>query len=105
MHADRAAMAEVLGEGGLSVVAGDAVAVVGRAMAAGDGDVAALERARLAKELALAERLLAATRAQLANEAFAARAPQAVVDGVRARQEELVAQVGRLSERLGSTRG
>jgi valyl-tRNA synthetase len=74
-------------------------------MAAGDGDVAALERARLGRELALAERLLAATRAQLANEAFAARAPQAVVDGVRARQEELVAQVGRLSERLGSTRG
>ena len=105
MHADRAAMAEALGEGGLSVVAGEAVAVVGRAAAAGDGDLVALERARLGKELALAERLLAATRAQLANEAFTARAPQAVVDGVRARQEELVAQVGRLSERLGSTRG
>jgi valyl-tRNA synthetase len=105
IHADRAAMAEVLGEDGLSVVAGEALAVVGRAAAAADGDVAALEGARLAKELALAERLLAATRAQLANEAFTARAPRAVVDGVRARQEELVAQVGRLSERLRSTRG
>ena len=102
LHADRAAMATAAGEGGLSVVAGEVVAVVGRAGAAGDGDVAALERARLDKELAQAERLLAATRAQLADESFTARAPQAVVEGVRVREEELVAQVARLAERLRS---
>jgi valyl-tRNA synthetase len=81
------------------------VAMVGRAAAAADGDVAVLERARLARELAHAERLLAATRAQLANEAFTARAPQAVVEGVRIRQEELAGQVARLAERLRSTGG
>ncbi|HYU49497.1 MAG TPA: valine--tRNA ligase [Candidatus Limnocylindria bacterium] len=102
LHADRAAMATAAGEGGLSVVAGEVVAVVGRAGAAGDGDVAVLERARLDKELAQAERLLAATRAQLADESFTARAPQAVVEGVRVREEELVAQVARLAERLRS---
>jgi valyl-tRNA synthetase len=102
MHADRAAMTALPGEGGLSVVAGEAVAVIGRAAAAGDGDVAALERARLGRELVHAERLLDATRAQLANEAFTSRAPQAVVDGVRVRQDELVAQVARLAEHLQS---
>jgi valyl-tRNA synthetase len=102
LHADRAAMAAAAGDGGLSVVAADLEAVVGRAAAARDGDVAALERARLRKELAHAEGLLAANRAQLANEAFTARAPQAVVEAVRVRQEELVGQVARLADRLRS---
>jgi valyl-tRNA synthetase len=102
LHADRAAMHAAAGDGGLSVVAADLEAVVGRATAARDGDVAALERARLRKELAHAEGLLAANRAQLANEAFTARAPQAVVEAVRVRQEELVGQAARLADRLRS---
>jgi valyl-tRNA synthetase len=104
LHADRAALAAAAGEGSLSVLAGEAEAVVGRASAARDGDVAVLERARLEKELAHAGNLLAATRAQLANQAFTARAPQAVVEGVRARETELAAQVARLADRLRSAR-
>jgi valyl-tRNA synthetase len=102
IHADRAAMAAAAGTGGLSVVAAELEAVVGRATAAHGGDVAVLERARLEKELAHAEKLLAANRARLANDAFTARAPGPVVEAVRIRQEELIAQVARLAERRRS---
>ena len=64
------------------------------------GDAAALERTRLEKELAEAEGWLAAARARLANESFVGKAPQAVVDGARARERELAEQVDRLRERL-----
>ena len=59
------------------------------------------DRARLEKELADAERLLDAARARLANEAFTAKAPPAIVEGARAREAELADQVDRLRERLG----
>ena len=48
-----------------------------------------------------AEGHLAAARARLANAAFTAKAPPAVVDGARTREAELADQVTRLRERLG----
>ena len=60
-----------------------------------------LERERLERDLAEAEGWLDAARERLANEAFVARAPAAVVEGARAREAELAEQVDRLRERLG----
>jgi valyl-tRNA synthetase len=87
----------------LSVIAGDLEARL-RPSADGVMDDAAteLEGARLAKELAEAEARLAAARARLANEAFLAKAPPAVVDGARASEAELADQVERLRSRLGA---
>ena len=45
---------------------------------------AALEQARLERELGEAEARLAAARARLTNDSFLAKAPPAVVDGARA---------------------
>jgi len=93
--ADR--VASIGAAGGLAVVAGDLEAIVGggaEATSAGD-------RARLDRELADAERLLAAARARLANEEFVSKAPPAVVDGARAREVELAETVARLGSRLG----
>jgi valyl-tRNA synthetase len=61
---------------------------------------AALDRARLEKELAEAQGFLEAARGRLANDAFISRAPAAVVEGARAREAELTAQVERLRTRL-----
>jgi valyl-tRNA synthetase len=58
------------------------------------------DRARLQKELDDSERLLASTRAKLANEAFVSRAPAHVVEGVRASEAELQALSDRLREHL-----
>ena len=58
------------------------------------------DRARLQKELDEAERLLASTRAKLANEAFVSRAPAHVVEGVRATEAELQGLAARLREHL-----
>jgi valyl-tRNA synthetase len=58
------------------------------------------DRARLEKELAEAERLLAGTRAKLANDSFVSKAPANVVDGVRAREAELTELAQRLREHL-----
>jgi valyl-tRNA synthetase len=58
------------------------------------------DRARLEKELAETDKLLAATRARLANQAFVSKAPTAVVDGVRAREAELQELAARLREHL-----
>jgi valyl-tRNA synthetase len=58
------------------------------------------DRTRLQKELAETERLLAATRAKLANDAFVNKAPANVVDGVRARETELAELAARISEHL-----
>ncbi|MHB8892535.1 MAG: valine--tRNA ligase [Candidatus Limnocylindrales bacterium] len=84
---------------GLAVIAGPTEAVVGTATA--DPAAAEADRARLEKELADAERLLEAALGRLANEAFTAKAPPAVVDGARARATELADQVERLRGRLG----
>ena len=99
-HVTREALHGIAGAaGGLSVIAGAAEAIVG--LGAGDEGAAAADRARLEKELAEAERLFDAARARLANEAFTAKAPPAVVDGARAREAELADQVDRLRGRLG----
>jgi valyl-tRNA synthetase len=84
--------------GGLVVIAGPAEALVDvRADAA---DAGGADRARLEKELADAERLLAAAQARLANVAFTARAPAEIVEGARTRESELAELVGRLRARL-----
>jgi valyl-tRNA synthetase len=85
-------------EGGLTVIAGEAEAIVGQGP-----DVVAeagLDRARLDRELAQAEALLDSARDRLANEAFLEKAPAAVVEGARAREAELADQVERLRDRL-----
>ena len=95
----REALAAAGSEGALSVLVGDIEARVRPAVP--DAGTEALERARLEKELADAERLLDAARARLLNESFVAKAPPAVVEGARAREAELADQVDRLRERLG----
>jgi valyl-tRNA synthetase len=83
---------------GLAVVAGDFEAIV-----AGDADAtSAGDRARLERELADAQRLLAAARARLANEEFVSKAPPAVVEGARAREAELAETVERLRSRVSA---
>jgi len=97
------------GTPGLAVIVGEIEAVVGRPTDGGGGgvgagvgvDTAAAERARLEKELAEAEGYLEAAQARLANEAFTSKAPEGVVEGARARLNELTEQVGRLRARLG----
>ncbi|HKG19842.1 MAG TPA: class I tRNA ligase family protein, partial [Candidatus Limnocylindrales bacterium] len=84
---------------GLAVVAGDIEAVV--VLDATDAGTADADAARLERELADAERFLAAARARLANEAFTTKAPPAVVEGARAREAELADQVDRLKASLG----
>jgi valyl-tRNA synthetase len=86
-------------DGGLSVIAGDIEAMV--RPAAKDEAQEERDRGRLERELADAQGLLAASRAKLANEAFTAKAPTAVVDGVRARTAELEELIVRLAQRLG----
>jgi valyl-tRNA synthetase len=68
--------------------------------AAPDAGAAALERSRLERELDEAETRLAAARDRLANEAFLAKAPPAVVEGAQALETELTEQVERLRDRL-----
>ncbi|CAN5786844.1 valine--tRNA ligase [soil metagenome] len=60
------------------------------------------DRERLVRELADAERLLEATSAKLANAAFVANAPAAVVEGVRTREAELRERAARLRHLVGS---
>ena len=84
---------------GLTVLAGDIEAVVARA--AGAAPDAALDTARLEKDLAEAVGRLAAARDRLSNEAFLTRAPAAIVEGARASEAELAATVDRLRDRLG----
>jgi valyl-tRNA synthetase len=84
--------------GSLAVVAGEFEALV-ELETAGEG-AADADRGRLEKELAEAEGYLAAARARLANEAFTSKAPPAVVQGARAREQELADQVARLRARL-----
>jgi valyl-tRNA synthetase len=85
--------------GGLSVIAGDIEAVVKPAVK--DEDQEGRDRARLERDLAEARGQLDATRSRLTNEAFTAKAPAAVVDGVRTRAAELEDLVARLERLLG----
>jgi valyl-tRNA synthetase len=86
--------------GALAVIAGEVEAMI--AVPGGDGASAdaGADRVRLERELAEAEGYLAAARERLANDAFTAKAPPAVVDGARAREAELADQVERLRLRL-----
>ncbi len=74
-------------------------AVVVELDTSGTVDVAA-ERRRLEKDLAAAEKELAATSAKLGNDDFLAKAPDAVVDKIRGRQQLAREEVGRISARL-----
>ncbi len=85
--------------GGLAVIAGPVEAVVGTGSTT--PETAEADRTRLEKELADAERMLDGARARLANEAFTAKAPPAIVEGARAREAELADQVERIRDRLG----
>jgi valyl-tRNA synthetase len=85
-------------DGGLSVIAGEIEAVV--RPAAQDDAQEARDRARLDRELAEAEGMLAAARGRLDNEAFVSKAPPAVVEGARIRAAELEELVGRLRQRV-----
>nr|BFF23784.1 hypothetical protein GCM10025732_17490 [Glycomyces mayteni] len=62
-------------------------------------DVAA-ERARLEKALKAAEKELAGTAAKLGNEAFLAKAPDAVVDKIKARKATAEADIARATAQL-----
>lgn len=69
----------------------------------GTVDVAA-ERRRLEKDLAAAEKELAGTTAKLGNEAFVAKAPEAVVVKIRDRQRVAGEEVDRIAARLAALR-
>jgi valyl-tRNA synthetase len=84
----------------LTAIAGALEARILPAGDVADPAAAALDRARLERELAEAEGWLAAARARLLNDAFMAKAPPAVVEGARAREAELAEQVDRLRDRL-----
>jgi valyl-tRNA synthetase len=97
---ERSTPAGDAGDGRLAVIVGAAEAMIELPRA--EDDARAADRARLERELAAAERLLATARARLANAAFLAKAPAAVVEGARASESELAATVARLRERLGA---
>lgn len=65
----------------------------------GTVDVAA-ERRRLDKDLAVAQKELATTSAKLGNDAFLAKAPTAVVEKIRGRQQLAREEVDRITARL-----
>jgi len=67
----------------------------------GTVDVAA-ERRRLEKDLAAAQKDLAATAAKLGNEAFLAKAPGDVVDKIRERQKLAHEETARITARLAA---
>jgi valyl-tRNA synthetase len=91
------------GGSGLAVIVGEVEADIALPTEDGGARTDAADRGRLEKELAEAEAHLAAAEARLANGAFIAKAPPAVVDGARARAAELTEQVQRLKERLAGS--
>ncbi len=63
------------------------------------------EKARIAKDLAVAEKEIGATSAKLGNRAFLDKAPEKVVTGISARHDAAVAERDRLSARLAALGG
>lgn len=63
------------------------------------------ERKRCEKDLAAAVKELEATTAKLGNEAFVGKAPEAVVDKIKGRQQIAREEVERLTRRLGELTG
>jgi valyl-tRNA synthetase len=59
------------------------------------------EKARLSKELAELESVLAKTRATLANENYVKRAPANVVEETRAKEADFAGRIARIKEKLG----
>ena len=57
---------------------------------------------RLSKELESARKQLATVESKLTNETFMSKAPQNVIDGVRANGEKLREKVQRIEESLDS---
>jgi valyl-tRNA synthetase len=76
------------------------IVAAGEAHISRGGADPALERARLERELADAQRQLTAAEARLADSSFTSRAPAAIVDGVRVRAVELRGLIARLGEPL-----
>ncbi|MBM4408799.1 MAG: valine--tRNA ligase [Chloroflexi bacterium] len=97
-HPSLEALRAAAGVDGFAVIASEMEAMVGRGPASASS--ADLDRARLERELVTAEGLLDAARARLANEAFASKAPAAIVHGARERAADLEDQVTRLRRRL-----
>jgi valyl-tRNA synthetase len=62
------------------------------------------ERKRLQKDLAAAEKELAQTTGKLGNDAFLSKAPEAVVEKIRSRQQLAREEVERISGRLAALR-
>ena len=60
------------------------------------------ERARLTKDLAVAEKEIAATAAKLGNDAFLAKAPAKIVDGIRERNRAALSERDLLQRRLAA---
>jgi valyl-tRNA synthetase len=60
------------------------------------------ERRRLEKDLAAAQKELVSTAAKLSNAGFLAKAPVAVVDGIRERQRVAREETDRIAARLAS---
>lgn len=75
--------------------------VVVRIDTSGSVDVEA-EKRRAAKDLAVAEKELAQTSGKLGNEQFLSKAPDAVVDKIKARQKLAVEEIERLTAKLES---
>jgi valyl-tRNA synthetase len=59
-----------------------------------------VDRAKLEKEIVELEKVIANSQRQLSNEAFLAKAPAKVTDGMRAKQAEYEAQVTKLRTAL-----
>jgi valyl-tRNA synthetase len=63
------------------------------------------EKARLEKDLAAAQKELAGTTAKLSNEAFLAKAPDAVKEKIRTRQQIATEEIERITKRLKELEG
>jgi len=59
-----------------------------------------VDRVKLEKEIVELEKVIANSQRQLSNEGFVAKAPQKIIDGMRAKQAEYEAQVAKLRTAL-----